>query len=156
MKKRFVVLFFILLSSCNVQLKTRPRCVELYVRHELNPNIRPLFLLLRVQPQLYELYSPQDGTIGEWRINDDTLFLFPKCEWQYHNNGIFFTEVESKEISISTIPQKFLIMKDSLTDITDYGIVYRELPGLFYDSSCHEKDVFKRIRRFPRSYLSHE
>lgn len=146
--KSKALLFVLLFCSCQVQHVSQSGRIELYERQEQNPNILPLSLLLREQPQLYELFSLYDGVIGEWRKNNDTIFLFPKYEWYYRDHVISYKEVSSKDISYSTLPQKYIIKKDCFVDITDYSIVYGELPEVFTNMNYLSGDVFKRIKRY--------
>jgi hypothetical protein len=104
-------------------------------------HIPPTYILLRTQPKVFEIYSPSiySSTVGLWNIKNDTLFLFPKCEYFSRNSELKFSEITPKDTSVTTIPQQYLMKNDCLIDITDYRII---LPELF--SSQNNKTVYKR------------
>jgi len=76
------------------------------------------------------MYSPRiyTSTLGEWYTINDTLFLFPKYEYYESNNGMCMDIITSKDSTITSIPQQYIIKKDRIIDVTDYGVI---LPDIF-------------------------
>jgi hypothetical protein len=101
------------------------------------------YMLLKTQPNFFEIYSPSiyGCTVGQWNISNDTLFLFPKYEYFDRNSELKFIEITPENLSVSSIPQQYLIKSDYLTDITDYRII---LPELFNNQN---KVVYKRVTK---------
>ena len=80
----------------------------------------PSIIVLRAQPQLFELYEPaiQESIFGQWCINKDTLLLAPLFDLLSRESELKI--VSQLDTSLLTVPHKYLIDRDCLIDITDY------------------------------------
>jgi len=143
MKKITIVLYCVLCFSCTSQRITLSPFVAIY-RSDWVGNVYPEYILLKTQPKVFEKYSPgiYTSTVGQWNINNDTLFLFPKYEFFSRNSDLKFSVITPTDSSLATIPQQYLIKNDCLIDITDYSVVLQEL-----FSSQNSKTVYKRITK---------
>jgi hypothetical protein len=142
MKKIVIIFCCVLLFSCKVQKTTLSPFVAVYKENGDGHNIYPSYILLRTRPNVFETYSPMayTCTFGQWNINNDTLFLFPKYEYFSRDLKLKMSEITQQDTSVATIPQQYLIKNDCLIDITDYSII---LPELF--SNQNYKAVYKRV-----------
>lgn len=142
MKKTVVIFCCILMFSCKVQKTTLSPFVAVY-KSDWVGNIHPAYILLRTQPNIFEIYSPSiyESIFGQWNIKNDTLFLFPKFEYLNRDSKLKLSEVTRQDTSIVTIPQQYLIKNDCLIDITDYNII---LPEPFKNQS--HKGVYRRVK----------
>ena len=88
------------------------------------------------------MYTPgiYESIVGQWNINKDTLFLFPKYEYFSRNSELKFSEITPKDSSVITIPQQYLIRNECLIDITNYRVVLQE-----FFSGPNSQTVYKRI-----------
>ena len=138
MKKIAVFFYCVLLFSCKSQQITLSPFVAVY-KSDWVGNVYPIYIMLKTQPKVFEIYAPgiYESVVGQWKINSDTLFLFPKYEYFSRNSELKFSEIAPKDSSVATIPQQYLIKNDCLIDITDYSVVLREL--------FSNKTVYKRI-----------
>ncbi len=141
MKKIVIFCCCFLLFSCRVHKTTLSPFVAVY-KSDWVGNVYPAYILLRTQPKIFEVYAPgiYESTFGEWNINNDTLFLFPKYEYFARKLGLKLHEITQEDTTVATIPQQYLMKNDSLIDITDYSIV---LPELFYNPN--NKEIYKRV-----------
>lgn len=141
MKKIAIVFFCVLLFSCATQKITLSPFIAAY-KSDWVGNVYPEYILLRTQPKVFEKYSPgiYASIVGQWNINNDTLFLFPKYEYFSRNTELKFSEITPKDSSVATIPQQYLIKNDCLIDITDYSVVLQEL-----FNNQNNKTVYQRI-----------
>jgi len=143
MKKAGIIFYCILLFSCTTQNTTLSPFVTIYKRDWVG-NILPEYIILRRQPNVFEIYAPiiYGSTVGEWTINNDTLFLFPKYEYFSRNSELKFLKISIQDTSITTVPHQYLIQNDCLIDITDYSIV---LPELFNNKEY--KALYRRVNK---------
>lgn len=139
--RKILLLGCIVVSSCASWKTALCPFVTIYERASEH-NILPAYIILREQPELYEIYSPQifESIFGQWKISNDTLYLFPIYE-AFERDGVlkFSTKLDT---SILTIPQKYLMRCDSIIDITDYSGLFPEAISIDIDN-CHE--VYKRV-----------
>ena len=141
MRKIVIIFCCILLLSCSTQKITLSPFVSVY-KSDWVGNILPEYIILRTQPEVFEIYAPNvyASTVGQWSIKNDTLFLFPQYEYFSRNSKLNFSEITAQDTSVAAIPQQYLIKNNCLIDITDYSIV---LPELF--SNQDYKAVYKRV-----------
>lgn len=141
MKKIAIVFFCVFIFSCKSQQITLSPFVAVF-KGDWAGNVYPTYIILKTQPKVYEIYAPgiYESIVGEWNINNDTLFLFPKYEYFSRNSVLKFSGIAPKDSSVATIPQQYLIKNDCLIDITDYSVVLQEL-----FSNQNNKTVYKRI-----------
>jgi hypothetical protein len=141
MKKITIVFYCVLFFSCKSQQITFSPFVAVY-KNDWVGNVYPTYVILKTQPKVFEIYAPgiYESMVGEWNINNDTLFLFPQYEYFSRNSELKFSEITPKDSSVATIPQQYLIKNDCLIDITDYSVVLQEL-----SSNQNNKKVYKRI-----------
>jgi hypothetical protein len=129
MKKAIIIFCCILFFSCAAHKMTLSPFIAVYKSDGFG-NIYPEYILLRTQPKVFERYFPTpggSGTVGEWNIKNDTLFLLPKREYFSRDLTLIFSEITPQDTSVATIPQQYLIRNDCLIDITDYSIILPEL-----------------------------
>jgi hypothetical protein len=78
--------------------------------------------------KIYEIYSPysKGGTTGFFEIKKDTMFLYPKYEF---NENLWYKTI-SDSVSVANT-EKYLIQKDKLIEIPDstYIELYFEITG---------------------------
>lgn len=143
MKKIAVAFYCVLFFSCKSQQITLSPFVAVY-KNDWVGNVYPEYISLKTQPKVFEKYSPgvYASIVGQWNINNDTLFLFPKYEYFSRNSELKFSEITPEDSSVATIPQQYLIKNDCLIDITDYSVVLQEL-----FSKQNNKTVYKRITK---------
>jgi hypothetical protein len=141
MKKIVIIFCCVLFLSCKTQKISLSPFVAVY-KSDWVGNVYPEYILLKTQPKVFEKYAPgiYESIFGEWNINNDTLFLFPKYEYFSRNSELKFSGITPKDSSVATIPQQYLIKNDCLIDITDYRVVLQEL-----FSNQNNKTVYKRI-----------
>ena len=123
MKKYFLILICISVFSCKTQRTS-------LIVYKCESIISPSYIILKAPPKIFEMYSPRiyTSTLGEWYTINDTLFLFPKYEYYESNNGMCMDIITSKDSTITSIPQQYIIKKDRIIDVTDYGVI---LPDIF-------------------------
>jgi hypothetical protein len=141
MRKIIIVFFCFLLFSCASQKITLSPFITAY-KSDWIGNIYPEYILLRIQPKVFEIYTPEvyESVFGEWKIDNDTLCLFPQHEYFSRNSELKISEITPSDSSVATIARRYLIKNNCLIDITDYNIV---LQGLF--SNQDNKTVYKKI-----------
>jgi hypothetical protein len=127
--------------SCSTQKATFSPFLAVY-KIEGAGNIYPSYIILKQQPEIFEIYAPgvYSSIIGEWKTIKDTLFIIPRYQYAARNNKMHMNEITSEDSSIITIPQKYILTKNNLIDITDYNII---LPRIFQNQ---KKDIYKRIK----------
>jgi len=140
MRKIAFIFCIVLFCSCKTQQITLSPFVAIY-RSDLSA-VDPQYISLKTKPNVFEKYSPGVYlcTVGEWNINNDTLFLFPLYEYGSNKSGLIFSKITSQDSSVTTIPQKYIIKKDCLIDITDYNVFLKQV--LFIQN---HKTIYKRI-----------
>lgn len=125
MKKYFYIIIVLpyLFHSCKTKKTSLAPFVTVY-KNDWVGNIYPEYILLKHQTQTFEKFAPgiYESIIGEWQINNDTLYLYPKYEYLLKNDTYHLSQIENKEKGIRTISQKFLIKINSLIDLTEYEI----------------------------------
>lgn len=139
MNNKLLILICVLLSSCATQKTTFSPYGAVY-SSEGGGCQPPSFLLFRTCPQIFEIYVPHlyESIFGQWRVINDTLFLFPELEGFYRDSTI---KIQSQlDTSVATIPQKYLIKEDCLIDMTDYNGL---LPAPF--DKMKNGFIFKRV-----------
>ena len=137
-----VIIFFCLFwcISCSTHKVSISPFVQIY-RDDWQPNILSSYIILRTEPKNFEIYIPyMESVFGEWNINNDTLFLFPKYEFFKSK----YYEIDQEDLSIVTITQKYLIKKNCLIDITDYNNVFPELVEIFGNQN-NNKTIYYKI-----------
>lgn len=141
MKKITIGFFCILLFSCASQKIALSPFIAAY-KCDWVGNVYPEYILLRTQPKVFEIYAPgiYESIFGEWKINHDTLLLFPRHEYLSRISELKISEITPQDSSVATIVRKYLINNYCLIDITDYNFI---LQGSF--SNQDNKTVFKRI-----------
>jgi len=143
--KKTVIIFccVFLFLSCKTQKTTLSPFVTVY-KSDWVGMVRPSYIILRKQPEVFEIYAPgiYESIFGEWNISNDTLFLFPKYEYFSRDFKMRLSEITDQDTSIVTIPQQYLIKKDRLIDITDYSIIALPEPLNFNPDF---KEVYKRV-----------
>jgi hypothetical protein len=142
MRKYIVIFFCILIVSCKTQKETLSPFMAVYKENGDGHNIYPSYILLKIQPKIFEIYAPgiYASIVGEWNIANDTLYVFPTFEYYASENKMHMHKITPADSSVTTIPQQYLIKNDCLIDITDYGII---LPELFNNQNY--KAVYKRV-----------
>lgn len=142
MKNVIIVFLCIFLFSCRTDKMTLSPFVTVYKSERIG-NVYPGYIVLKTQPQVFEMYAPgiYTSTIGQWNINNDTLFVFPKYEYYSKDSKLLFIEISPADSSVTTIRQQYLIKKDCLIDITDYRVA---LPEPF--NNQNSKMVYKRVK----------
>lgn len=143
MKKITIVFYCVLFFSCTSQRITLSPFVAVY-KSDWVGNVYPEYISLKTQPKVFEKYSPGIYTsiVGQWNINNDTLFLFPEYEFLSRNSELKFSVITPIDSSVTTIPQQYLIKNNCLIDITDYSAILQEL-----FSNQSSKTVYKRITK---------
>jgi hypothetical protein len=124
----FISVALIFLVSCTTIRHIGRGYVNVYAQHVGDVG-GPVYLILR-EPSYYEFYSPSSGSsvFGDFKVSNDTLCLYsPKYDYEHGNNSL--KKVDTTEISFNTIPTYFLIGREELIDITEYG-KYPELAPL--------------------------
>ena len=139
-KKNILFLVSLSILSCGTQKVTNSSFVSIY-KCERVGEIDPSYIILKQQPNIFEIYAPgiYCSVLGEWEILNDTLSLIPKYEYYASDNKMHMKEVTSKDSSIITIPQKYLVSKDKLIDITDYTWILKEF-------QLNINNIFKRVK----------
>jgi hypothetical protein len=117
----FLFIFIAFIASCTVQ-KHGNEYIWIYKRDMIGDvGNGPTYLILR-SGGLYELYSPGGSAQSDWgtfEISNDTLRLGP-IEYLSLANHKIKQELDTLEVSFSSIPTYFIIKKDQLIDITEY------------------------------------
>lgn len=83
-------------------------------------------LTLWRNPNTYVEYVPalSINVLGIWNVMADTLTCIPKY-WYSENNGNFVCEViDSTDTTAMSIPQVYVVLKNSIEDITDYSVIF--------------------------------
>ena len=86
------------------------------------------------KPNTYVESVPSQSlsVLGTWMVSSDTLICIPNI-WYSENNGKFtYGVVDSSDTTVMSIPQIYIIFKNSLEEITDYSVIYHseEIMGL--------------------------
>lgn len=144
-QKTLILICCLTISSCATQKATLPHFIAIYSTNWVGHN-PPQYLFLRTalldtQLNTYEVYEPllPESIFGQWHVNNDTLYLFPEFECFLQDSTI---RIQTQpDTSVATIPQKYLIEKDSLIDLTDYSGI---LPKPF--DTLNNRIVFKRVK----------
>jgi len=106
---KYLIVSFVcaLLLSCSHYKTIHSSYVALY-RMDRVGEIPPQYLILKIKPKFFENYSPvlQSCIVGQWNVNNDTLYLFPKYEYYYKNDEIKIDEITTENLSIVSIPQQ--------------------------------------------------
>jgi hypothetical protein len=147
-KKALGVFIFVafITSSCAVQ-KHGNEYLWIYKRDRIGDVGNGTNYLILRSGGLYELYSPDGWAESYWgtfEISNDTLRLGPR-EYFYHARHKIKKELDTLEVSFSSIPTYFIIKKNRLIDITDYQI-YPELAPLATKGGVY--DGFVRVNDF--------
>jgi len=61
----------------------------------------------------FDFFSYSYGSVGNYTVKEDTLYVLSL--YNYYSKSVFFDTLDIK-------PQKFLIKKDCLIDVTDYSL----------------------------------
>lgn len=86
-------------------------------------------LTLWYAPNTYVENSPSISSyiLGTWSISADTLICIPRIIYS-ENNGCFKYEImNSKDTSVLSVPQKYLIKKNLIEEVTDYSPILKIL-----------------------------
>ena len=79
--------------------------------------------------------------IGTWIVTSDTLICMPKF-WYSENNGRFICEaIVSSDSTVMSIPQKYIVLKNSIEEITDYSVIYDSVELKI--SECKTNEVIR-------------
>jgi len=86
----------------------------------------------------YDFFWYSYGTIGNYVIEKDTLYVFPK--YKYYSDSIHYLD------TLNIKPQKFLMEKDRLIDVTDYTIETNDPTDLYINDLLKNlpNNVYKR------------
>lgn len=140
--RKFIIIFCcFLFFSCKVQKTTLLPFVEVYKSNWVGGNIYPSYIILRTQPKNFEIYAPgiYESVFGSWRIKNDTLYLIPQNKILCKDSDFLIRNVEN-DSTILTIPQQYVIKKDSLIDVTNYNFILQK-----FNMSSETRTVFKRV-----------
>jgi len=142
MKEIVIIFCCVLFLSCKTQKISLSPFVVVY-KSDWIGHIPPEYISLKMQSEVFEIYSPgiYSSTVGKWNIKNDTLFLLPKYEYFSRDSELKFSEIMPKDTTVTTISKQYLIKNDCLIDITDYSII---LPKLFSRKS--EKNIYQRVK----------
>lgn len=145
---KYVIVFFVsvLLLSCSPYKTIHSPYVAIY-RMDGVGEIPPQYLILKITPKVFEIYLPviQSCIVGQWNIDSDTLYLFPKYEYYDINDEIKINEITTENLSIVSIPQRYLIKNDCLIDKSDYRILSTEF--FSFSNNIDNNDIsYKRIK----------
>lgn len=140
MKKGIIFVGCILLNSCALPKAIQSPYITVYASDRVG-NIPSSYIILRKQPQVFELHSPviSESIFGQWKTCNDTLYLTPRHEFYTVNSDYQLSELTQRDTSVATIPMVYLIKTDCLTEITDYNMV---LPEPFNNKNT---TVFNRV-----------
>jgi hypothetical protein len=104
--------------------------------------IPPSYLILKGGAlNLCDFFWYSYGTVGNYVVAKDTLYIF--SQYTYYSDSVYYTD------TLDINPQKFLIRKDRLIDVTDYSIDVIDNPA---DSIINEfyksipRSIYKRVR----------
>ena len=158
MKKLTFILTCVLLSSCAVQSslqKPYSPFVEVY-RGPWMPTGLPIHIIIRKDPNILEAYSPwaAESTFGRWEVRKDTLFFTPEYVVTVRKGSLRVGEVnDTSDLNLSyfTVPQQYLIKKDRLVDITDYGYWTEKWWPDWPDAPVPPGETYKRVEQVFRS-----
>jgi hypothetical protein len=146
MKKIYIILTVSLLtlSACGTRKNARIPYLSIFANKGIPGMIYPEYIILRTHPSVYEMYSPgvYESVWGEWKIRNDTLLLHPKAGFTNRDMKISFLKVTSKDSTMMTIPQQYLVRKNCIIDVTDYSSI---LPEPF--KSQDSKTTYYRISK---------
>ena len=119
----------VLLLSCKTQKVLPDSFVSVYKSNRIG-NIYPEYIILKSKTKTFEKFSPglDYGVIGVWEASNDTIFLLPKYQYSQRENVCNFSELTNDDLSLATIPQKYMIKDNTLIDITDYTSVMKDFP----------------------------
>jgi hypothetical protein len=121
MKKTVLIgVLIIFLASCAIRNKSG-EYVVVYESPQLGDLVGPCYLILRGS-KYYEFYFPWGATsdFGEFKISNDTLCIYPSNYEYYHREHSLKEEATPTEVSFSSIPIYYKMVKDKLIDITEY------------------------------------
>lgn len=124
--KYFIVFTIVILQSCGSaynfgsDIKRAKQYFRIYRRLEQDtPNIYRCYIILKPQSLTYEQYSEAGlSVIGKYSIKNDTLIMRHEHELRL-SDSIYIHKMRDTGIS-EFYPQRFLIRKDSLIDITNH------------------------------------
>ena len=104
--------------------------------------MRQNYIILTATNDSFEIISfAWNGIIfGKFEIANDTLRLNQQYEFLRK-----MKEIDSSEISISSIPLLFKIKDDELVDITSYE-KYPEIAVIFYNIEDYKGTVYKKVK----------
>jgi hypothetical protein len=141
-----VFIFVAFITSCAVQ-KHGNEYLWVYKRDMIGDvGNGPGYLIFR-SGGLYELYSPggsAESNFGTFEISNDTLRLGP-LKYLYHARHKIKKEIDTLEVSFSSIPKYLIIKKNRLIDITDYQIYPKLAPWVTQGGAY---DGFVRVNDF--------
>lgn len=84
--------------------------------------------------------SLSTNVLGTWILSADTLTCIPKCLY-YENNGEFTCEkIDSSNINVMSIPQVYIVLKNTLNGITDYSVIL-DFEGSNIEDSFSTKEI---------------
>lgn len=144
-QKILILISCLAISSCATQKTALSPFIAIYSTNWIGHN-PPQYLILRTtlldtHLNTYEVYDPllPESIFGEWHVSNDTLYLFPEFECYLQDSTI---RIQTQpDTSVATIPQKYLIEKDCLIDLTDYSGI---LPNHF--DTLNNRIIFKRVK----------
>lgn len=128
MKLSIFAIIVFALYSCSSQKNniSTLQCVAIYKGDPIPGRWQSDYLIIRKYPNIIEKYYPSsESYIGLWEKKADTLLYYPQCLIEEKNSILHINANISKDTTICTINQKFLIRADSLIDITDYSICFQ-------------------------------
>ena len=67
------------------------------------------------------------NVLGTWTISSDTVICIPNICYSENNCEFTYELVESSDTTVMSIPQIYLVFKNSLEEITDYSIIYHSI-----------------------------
>lgn len=123
-KLKFAIISILLLISCNSTKKVLyPTYQDALMFQCLRQNFTSIRFLILKPNDNCEIYStryfPPESTFGKWNRVKDTLFIYPKYQYNYDNPDTIAT---MNYLTLNSITMKLIIHKNYLEDYTDYDI----------------------------------
>lgn len=91
-----------------------------------------------------------DFNLGTWTKKNDTLILYQDFNNYISSSDLYTYLASDTMLTVANIPLKFIIHKDSIVEITDYGIIDTDSKQKFGDDfpaffTDYPKSVFYKL-----------
>lgn len=125
---------FILFTSILISCKTSKTSYAPITIEVKAPELQAYHsITLWYSPNLYVENTPAISlyVLGTWRISKDTLICIPNITISEHKGVFSYNLIDPHDSTVLSIPQKFLMKKDRIENITDYSIIFNSLESEF-------------------------